>query len=164
VCLRERPLARTDGLGNHRDDPTPSWWGETNLKDLSTRLDVSHHHGEYSSALSRTAPARATLSGRRLLFFFPRPCPWRPTRARPDKVEGDGAGAAPSTYRAMLSGKTGPLLYCKCSTLPTAKAGQSLDDTADKGSTGETFIYTVRTNEILQPLAAAKGACNAMQA
>jgi hypothetical protein len=92
-----------------------------------TRPDAArhHHHGEYSSALSRTAPARATLSGRRLLFFFPRPCPWRPTRGRPDKVEGDGAGAAPSTYRAMLSGKTGPLLYCKCSTLPTAKAGQS---------------------------------------
>jgi hypothetical protein len=55
-------------------------------------------------------------------------------------------------------------MQCNAGIGYTVKAGQSLDDTADKSSTGETFIYTVRTNEILQPLAAAKGACNAMQA
>jgi hypothetical protein len=67
------------------------------------------------------------------------------------------------TVRCYLE-KQGRCCTASAQLCPQQKRGKALDDTADKGSTGETFICTVRTNEILQPLAAAKGACNAMQA
>jgi hypothetical protein len=76
----------------------------------------ARRRGTPNEASSRVVGASAGALAGFICRVFPRAvvgwmdrCPWRTTRARPDKVR-DGAGA-PSTYRAMLSGKTVLLLY-----------------------------------------------------